>query len=603
MADQVSRRLFLSTAAPLGASFLAGCSQLTETDQEQTEIGATPHAEPQPGRPAAGSDPVVDADFSLAETTITHGDAVAVSVELELSGGPERTQSLALSVDDQHLDTARVTLAADESVTAELTGTPEETGTQTVTVGTHRVGTVVVCAAKPDATRDVGAHYYPWYGSPLQDWRDGEWCLESPSTPVLGSYDSTDPAVIEQHIDWCRQAGISWLNVSWWGPNNIHDDRVQEDIFGHPRADELSWSILYETTGRLGSDPVALDDEPAQDRFTADLQHLAEAFFSQDSYKQIDNRPVLYIWVAGKLRGDVETAYRAAVEAVGVEPYLIADIPIGSALTTHPVVEIADAVTSYGLYDPAEATRESFLETARSTYRSWYRAAPSLGVELIPSVAPGFDDTAITHDQRDNEPVPSTSDIYTDTGRSARQYADGPILVTSFNEWYEDTQIEPSEQHGTAYLDATAKTVACADREPPTFENIPLRLRFERTVPESELNPAVEHDRELTIMLQELSVKPESGPAVLDADIGTRPDGVEFILGHHGPSQADSSSWRWLGGGCDTIICVPSLPDSGCVELTGRGAANMTVSLAVDDEHLATTTITDEFGTHTLRLG
>ncbi|WP_049894033.1 glycoside hydrolase family 99-like domain-containing protein [Salinarchaeum sp. Harcht-Bsk1] len=602
MDKELPRRVFLTTTVPLGGTLLAGCNQPTDTEEE-TQTENTTQTDTQTDQPSETPDPLANADFTLSETGIIYGDSVVVGLELENTSEAELNRTLPLTVGGQQLDRAQLTLAPGESTTVELTGTPEKTGTQTVEVGNHHVGTVVVRAAKPDAARAVGAHYYPWYGSPLHDWRDGEWSRESPSTPVLGDYNSADPAVIEQHIDWCRQAGVSWLNVSWWGPNSVHDTRFQEDILGHPRADELSWSILYETTGRLGSDPVALDDDYALERFTNDLQHLAETFFNRDSYKRIDGRPVLYIWVAQNLRGDVESAYQSAVEAAGVEPYLIVDMPVRTSLAGQPMIEVADAVTTYSVYNPNEPTREAFIERAQSTYRSWYRAADYLDVDVIPTAAPGFDDTEITHTQRDNEPVPSMPEIYQQTGQSARHYADGPVLVTSFNEWYEDTQIEPSEQHGTAYLDATAEIIASAEREPPTFEGEVFRLIFERTVPESELNPQVEDGRDLTFMLYQLTIETDTGATVLDADIGTRPEGVEFIVGSSGPEQADSNSWQWLGGSRETVISVPSLPDRGRIDLTGIGATDMAVSLKVGHERLDTTRITDELATQTLRLG
>lgn len=130
-----------------------------------------------------------------------------------------------------------------------------------------------------DTVRTVGAHYYVWYGPPMGDYRDGEWGLKSPSTPVIGKYDSTDPDVIAQHIDWCHRAGIDWLNASWWGPNEPSHRRLVDDVLAHPRADELDWLILYETTGRLGSGIVDMDDPIHRNQLRADLTFLVVEYF------------------------------------------------------------------------------------------------------------------------------------------------------------------------------------------------------------------------------------------------------------------------------------------------------------------------------------
>jgi hypothetical protein len=495
-----------------------------------------------------------------------------------------------------------VTIAPGESTQLDLSGEPSETGTQAVAVGTEEVGMVVVRAPKPDTVREVGAHYYPWYGTPLHDFNNGQWAEESPSTPVLGNYNSAEPAVIEQHIDWCRRAGISWLNVSWWGPNSGHDRRLREDILAHPRADELEWSILYETVGQFGDDPVELDSNISQTQLTDDLSYLADTYFHRDNYKRIDGRPVLYIWVAQNLRGDVQEAYQAAVEAAGERPYLIVDVPAGSGLDTHPIVNVADAVTTYTVYDPQNPTRDAFVENARSSYRTWYQAAEYVDVDVIPTAVPGFDDTEITHTERDNEPVPSTPEIYEQTATAARRYADGPILITSFNEWYEDTQVEPSEEHGSAYLERTADTLATGEGEEPTFDNEVFTLTFGRTVSESSLNPDIENGRQLSFLLDQLTIYDGAGESVLDANIGTGVDDVSFILGSYGPEQANGDSWRWLGGETQTVVSVPSLPESGRIELTGQGAGKMGLTLEIDDKQQDMTEITEQTDTYTLSL-
>ncbi|QZY01185.1 glycoside hydrolase family 99-like domain-containing protein [Halobaculum rubrum] len=599
---ELSRRSLLSTSGILTASLLAGCGQPSTNNSDETSVQTEAETTKSTARSATAADTAATIEATLDQTDLVHGESITVTIDIENTEDEEFAQTLSVSVGGHQLKSQSVSLSPGETTQVELTATPPDTGTQTVAVGDREIGTVVVRAAKPDTVRDVGAHYYPWYGAPLHSWNDGEWSLESPSTPVLGNYNSTDPDVIEQHIDWCRQAGISWLNVSWWGRHRSHDNRLQQDILEHPRADELEWSILYETTGRLGSEPVEFDDNVIQSEFADDLSYLAETYFQRDAYKHIDGRPVLYIWVAQNLRGDVRGAYEAAVEAAGVRPYLIVDIPTQSGVNASPIVEVADAVTTYSVYDPQNPTVDAFVEAAQSSYRSWYRAAEYVDVDVIPTAVPGFDDTEITHVQRDNEPVQSTPEIYEQTANAARRYADGPILVTSFNEWYEDTQIEPSEEHGTAYLDITANALATEEREEPTFDGETFTVSFDRTVSESAMNPDVENGRQLTFMLQQLTIRNANGQAELDADIGTGVDEVAFILGSYGPEQSDDNTWQWLGGGSETVISVPSLPESGQVELTGQGAGEMPITLKIDGQRMDTTTITDQFDTYTLSI-
>lgn len=590
MSEDISRRSLLYTASVLGSSAIAGCGSRGDGGGESSTAEGT-------ATPAGG---LVFDELALAELTLTEGETLRVTAQVENTAASSIEMEVPLEVGGRRLTTQPIEVGAGKTERVEFTATIETTGTQQVSFGREPVGEVVVRAAWPDRVRDIGAHYYPWYGAPIHDWRDGEWSLESPSTPVLGNYNSADPAVIEQHIDWCRQAGVSWLNVSWWGEYSRHDDRIREDILAHPRASELDWSILYETTGLLGSDPVQIHEEPHRQRFIDDVSYLADTYFSHDSYKHIDDRPVLYVWVGQNLRGDVTATYEAAVEAAGVRPYLITDIIPYSGINTHPIAEAADAVTTYLPYDADGESAAEFTDGLESMYRSWYRAGEYAGVDLVPTAIPGFDDTELTHDPRNNTPLEPTPELYEATGEIARKYADGPVLVTSFNEWYEDTEIEPGEDHGEAYLDVTAETLASAPCEPPAFDGDIFTLTFERLVPESEMNPDVERGRKLSFMLYGLTVRGAGGETVLDTDVGSNTETGEFLLGAYGREGSRDDSWRWLGGERETVVQVPTLPATGTIEITGMAAAEMNVALSVDDKSVAETTVTTQMDTHAL---
>jgi hypothetical protein len=597
---ELSRRTLVRALGLTGTSLVAGCasssSEDTPTRAETTTVS--------PGSTTTKTTPgeILIESASVDTEELTAGDSLQVTVELANTDDEAARLDLQLSVGATRIATQSVELDAGAERTVELTGAPENTGTQPVVVGGERVGEVVVRAESTNQVREVGAHYYPWYGEPIHDFRGGEWSLESPSTPVLGNYNSADPEVIEQHIDWCRRAGISWLNVSWWGPSSSHDHRLQDDILAHPRADELQWSILYETIGRIGSGRVEMDAEHVQERFTSDLVYLAETYFQRDSYKHIDDRPVLYIWVSQVFGGDVESAYEAAVEEAGVDPYLVVDIPFRSGMDTHPMVEVADAVTTYNPYDVDGQSADEFVDSLETGYRTWYRAAEYVDVELVPTAMPGFDDTELTHDSRDNVPLSSKPSIYERVADTARRYADGPVLVTSFNEWYEDTQIEPSEQYGTAYLDRTSDRLATAERTQPEYDSVTFTLQFEQTVPESSLNPDIENGRDLAMMLYRLRILDASGVSTVDANIGTGTDAVTVLLGSYGPEQSGDNSWQWLGGGTRAVFSVPSLPEDGRVELEGSGATEMEIALAVDGEVRSRGVVAEDTDTVVLQL-
>jgi len=87
----------------------------------------------------------------------------------------------------------------------------------------------------PDPSYKVAAFYYPWYGNPNKDGQWFHWTqnshfppddIASDYYPALGAYSSNDPAVVDQHMAWLRQAGIGVIITSWWGQGSREDQAV-----------------------------------------------------------------------------------------------------------------------------------------------------------------------------------------------------------------------------------------------------------------------------------------------------------------------------------------------------------------------------------------
>lgn len=83
--------------------------------------------------------------------------------------------------------------------------------------------------------RDLRRHfifeYYPWYGvNPWRHWNEARRVppvdIASNYMPLLGPYDSTDPAVLERHARWIAESGVGAVNISWWGPGSDTDRAV-----------------------------------------------------------------------------------------------------------------------------------------------------------------------------------------------------------------------------------------------------------------------------------------------------------------------------------------------------------------------------------------
>jgi hypothetical protein len=316
----------------------------------------------------------------------------------------------------------------------------------------------------------VGVYYYPWYvkpGDPASQWNIVfRQRLKPVQTPRAGLYSSDDPAVIKDHIAQSKQAGVGFWAVSWWGPNSQTDRVFRDAILTHPDAKELKFAVLYEATDRFGS-----FDKPNYDNWLADLEYMQQHYFNHPQYLRVNGRPAVFVYLTRvyfRNRGeDALSAMRRRFKDV----YLIGDDVFGrnyKAEWAHPF----DAVTIYDVYGQsagAHGTTRKAVEALAANYSTARREANSVGVAFIPTVAPGYNDTAV----REGHPgaARSFSDVQGsregDFFRAQLREAALPnldercgrmMMVTSFNEWYEDSQIEATSGTAAATTEDASKS-------------------------------------------------------------------------------------------------------------------------------------------------
>ena len=317
----------------------------------------------------------------------------------------------------------------------------------------------------------IGAYYYPWYqqGEPEEGW--AKWShamrlhLEHPQLPMVGTYDSRDPKVIGAHIEQSLRGGIDFWSVSWWGPGSKTDRIFKEAVWTHPDSDQLKYAMLYESTGRFGK-----FDDPNYEKWIPDLAYLKETYFDDDRYLKIDGRPVLFVYLSREyFRNRGGEALKQMREQFP-EIYLVGDdvfFGADDAGVTEDTYESEwaknfDAVTAYDVYGqsvgPLGGTQLA-IDFIAGNYAFAKKEANRVGVGFMPAIAPGYNDTAV------REGHPGRARHFTDREGSKEgdvframirdvalpnldPMAGNILMVTSYNEWYEDSQIEPTA--GTA---------------------------------------------------------------------------------------------------------------------------------------------------------
>ena len=312
-------------------------------------------------------------------------------------------------------------------------------------------------------TMTVGAYYYPWYGKKFHS--EGGYLRQNLSQgPMLGEYDDTRPDVVQQHLKWSQYAHIGLWLTSWWGPNRLEDDTTKNVILKVIEGTSHKIALLYETLGRLKDD----NGTQSTHRITDDISYMADTYFEHPNYFRINSRPVLVLYVTRTLDdqpGLLEETLllaRTAAAKKGYNIYLIGDQAFGNppvmdgTLTPEAkAFDYLDAVTNYDVYGSMgrDYADQTDVDNFYDKQKIWRELSKKENCAFIPSVTPGYNDLGVRMEanhtplSRKLSPTSPEGSLFEASLKRAIRQVDPTVgnllFVNSFNEWHEDTQIEP----------------------------------------------------------------------------------------------------------------------------------------------------------------
>jgi hypothetical protein len=312
---------------------------------------------------------------------------------------------------------------------------------------------VGLMAAAPPVPRQVLAFYYGWYGNPQTSqrwvhWKDVDEAAHkigsSTHWPVLGAYDSHDPKVIEQHCRWAKEAGLTGFIVSWWAQGDFHDQGLPPLLEAAARHG-LAVTVYFET--------VHPRQGPSPEGAVKDVLYLLERYGGHKAWLKVGGKPVLFIY--GRALGQIKLEGWQEVIAQVNQRHPGGAVFIGDRITE----EAARVFDGVHTYNPTGRTAgkspEELRAWARAAYPEWVKTA-GRKIACV-TVIPGYDDTT----QGRPAPRPITARHGGQTYRILWEEALAAdpdwVLVTSFNEWHEGSEIEPSREDGEQALKTTAE--------------------------------------------------------------------------------------------------------------------------------------------------
>ncbi len=318
---------------------------------------------------------------------------------------------------------------------------------------------------KPKPPPVVGAHYYPWYFPK-------KWTLEPVcDTPQLGYYDSGDRAVARRHVQWAKKADLDFFMVSWINEAGKEDQNFKQVLLPEIDAQGLRFAFHYETAlalnfiagkQKLDFDQKQADGSRAGDRFVAQFDYLADTYFKRRNHLTFNGKVVVQIYLVREMlhAGPYLRQVRDRLRKRGIELYLIADVVFWEQPDSYDwalLKEHFQAITAYNMY-----YREQLLDNTRAQFKACAEMARKNGLAFIPNAMPGYDDTRLRG--RDRETLDRKGGaFYRSYWEIASPFVtvDQPfVVITTFNEWHEGTELEPSVEYGDFYLTLTSQLIA-----------------------------------------------------------------------------------------------------------------------------------------------
>jgi hypothetical protein len=283
-----------------------------------------------------------------------------------------------------------------------------------------------VPARAADGGPPVLAYYYIWY-TPTS------WNRAKIDYPLLGRYDSGDARVMRQQIRWAKAAGIDGFLVSW--KSTLPLDQRLSTLVKVADQEHFKLGIVYE----------GLDFErrpvPAQ-QVTEDLQTFIDRYASDPAFDIFEKPLVVWAGTWGFTTAQIQSATHEARRHLMV---------LGSAKNVRDYHRIAPYVDGNAYYW-SSVNPDTFPDYQGKLNAMADAVHARSGLWVAPA-APGFDARQIG-----GTSIVSRKDGDTLRREWSAAQASSPdaIGLISWNEFSENSYVEPSRRYGDLYL----KTVA-----------------------------------------------------------------------------------------------------------------------------------------------
>lgn len=264
-------------------------------------------------------------------------------------------------------------------------------------------------------------------------------------------YNSNDQATIQRQLTWAVNSGITGFISSWWGAGSTTDQNFAR-LLAQSAALQSTTGYAFDSTIYFESDAPALS---GTSNIVTALRYIISHYSNNANFFHWHGKPVIFFWdplgngrtlsTWASIRSQVDPNKTTIWSAEGTDT---------SLLSVFDGLHLFSGAYWGLLHGDITTVDQGFRTTIDA-----YNRAHSTQKIWAAGVLPGYNDTRIPG-RKGTYIVPrNNGNTYRQSWTGALSSNPDWITITSFNEWFEGSMIEPSITYGDLYLQITQQFV------------------------------------------------------------------------------------------------------------------------------------------------
>jgi len=308
----------------------------------------------------------------------------------------------------------------------------------------------LVCFGQNTPKR-VLAFYYPWYGNPEYHLSWFHWenvdtnnhsIGSSTNYPAIGAYDSHNPKTIAYHIKLAKRYGIDGFICSWWGVGGFEDKAIPK-LLDYAQKKNFEITLYWESVPGEGEKKIV--------RAVSDLVYILKNYGSHPAFMKIDNKPVIFIY--SRVMGQIKMNEWSQIIEKTKNQYQNDFDLIADGLNERNAKHF-EGIHTYSIAGWAQnKSLEELKAQSKNLFGDAVKIARKFNKISCVTIIPGYDDRKIRKPGINAERY--NGEAYKAFWENTIEANPDWILITSWNEWHEGSEIEPSLEYESKYLKIT----------------------------------------------------------------------------------------------------------------------------------------------------